>query len=346
MDRSDRIYWIIICAVGTVVAALVGLTAWTAESTQASGGDAPSKPGARSAAPPQRSSAPRSPGSRFSLSAVLKRHEVFARARGDKAFARLAEPRPGQWLWHFREPGQTVGDHRHTATNLRSRGRKTLHLQPYSDLDARQRGVLQPLERFVATYFQAGVVRLRRAHTREAWWSAGREQYRADRIIGHLANSVPRHSLGLFGLVGRDMYSGDLNFVFGLALLHRRASVHSLHRYDGTHQQLLLRSLKLSAHELGHLFGIRHCVFYRCVMNGTNSLHESDGAPLHLCPACLAKLRWSLCFDPVVRYRELASFYRHHGLTEQARFVTDRAAQLLARGPVEPASVACAAGTR
>lgn len=53
------------------------------------------------------------------------------------------------------------------------------------------------------------------------------------------------------------------------------------------------------------MFGIEHCIWYRCLMNGSNHLAESDARPLHLCPVDLRKLQWSIGFDVAERYRRL-----------------------------------------
>ena len=50
------------------------------------------------------------------------------------------------------------------------------------------------------------------------------------------------------------------------------------------------RCLGVLLHEIGHLFGLEHCPYFECLMNGANHLQESDAAPLHLCPVCLHKL--------------------------------------------------------
>jgi len=47
-------------------------------------------------------------------------------------------------------------------------------------------------------------------------------------------------------------------------------------------------------HEIGHLFGIRHCVFARCLMNGSTHLAEAEGRPLQLCPLDTKKLLMAL----------------------------------------------------
>ena len=43
-------------------------------------------------------------------------------------------------------------------------------------------------------------------------------------------------------------------------------------------------------HEIGHMFGIMHCIYYNCTMNGSNSYDESLGQSRYLCPVCLRKL--------------------------------------------------------
>lgn len=50
------------------------------------------------------------------------------------------------------------------------------------------------------------------------------------------------------------------------------------------------RVCKTASHELGHCFGMDHCVYYACVMQGTSGLTEDAGQPPYLCPVDLAKL--------------------------------------------------------
>ena len=58
-------------------------------------------------------------------------------------------------------------------------------------------------------------------------------------------------------------------------------------------------------HEIGHMFGLEHCIYYSCLMNGANHLKETDLQPLQLCPVCLRKLQFNLEFDMLKRYEEL-----------------------------------------
>ena len=52
----------------------------------------------------------------------------------------------------------------------------------------------------------------------------------------------------------------------------------------------LSRVCKTASHELGHCFGLDHCTYYACVMQGTAGLGEDSRQPPYLCPVDLAKL--------------------------------------------------------
>ena len=72
------------------------------------------------------------------------------------------------------------------------------------------------------------------------------------------------------------------------------------------HEPLIFRRLsRVALHEICHMFGLRHCIFFKCLMNGTNCLQENDLRPPHLCPICLHKLQLCIGFDLVVRFQEL-----------------------------------------
>ncbi len=72
------------------------------------------------------------------------------------------------------------------------------------------------------------------------------------------------------------------------------------------------------------MFGLAHCTFFNCLMNGSNHLAESDRRPLHLCPVCLRKLQWSIEFDVLERYRSLERVARTDGFIEEADWLNQR----------------------
>ena len=83
------------------------------------------------------------------------------------------------------------------------------------------------------------------------------------------------------------------NFVFGLANKNVKAGVFSFARYDEDFwseekenpmkdkdwKTIVYRAIKVMTHEIGHMFGLKHCVYFECVMNGSNSEEENYAKP-------------------------------------------------------------------
>jgi archaemetzincin len=67
-----------------------------------------------------------------------------------------------------------------------------------------------------------------------------------------------------------------------------------LNRYR---QLLARRYARVLVHEIAHMFSLAHCIYFKCVRNGSNHLQQSDARPLTLCPVCLHKLQNSIGFD-------------------------------------------------
>ena len=70
----------------------------------------------------------------------------------------------------------------------------------------------------------------------------------------------------------------------------------------------LSRVCRTASHELGHCFGIDHCVYYACVMQGTASLAEDVRQPPYLCPVDLAKLLRATGANEKERYEAIQGF--------------------------------------
>ena len=76
---------------------------------------------------------------------------------------------------------------------------------------------------------------------------------------------------------------------------------------------MLRRGFQTLTHELGHTFGLKHCVFFSCLMQGANSLEEAEGRMPDLCPVCLRKLLWVTRSENATavqaRYERLLHFF-------------------------------------
>ena len=99
----------------------------------------------------------------------------------------------------------------------------------------------------------------------------------------------------ILGIVDHDLYVPDLNFVFGEA--SQKAAVISITRlrqefYNLPQDQTLFyrRALTEAVHELGHTYGLGHCINPRCVMFFSNSLMDTDRKGSEFCPQCKGKL--------------------------------------------------------
>ncbi|KAH7304423.1 hypothetical protein B0I35DRAFT_363364 [Stachybotrys elegans] len=56
----------------------------------------------------------------------------------------------------------------------------------------------------------------------------------------------------------------------------------------------LARTCRTASHELGHCFGLDHCVYYACVMQGVATISEDARQPPYLCAVCLSKLAFGV----------------------------------------------------
>ncbi len=116
-------------------------------------------------------------------------------------------------------------------------------------------------------------------------YNANRMQYDASNLMNYLIRSKVRSkesSLCLW-VISDDLYVQGMNFVFGVAQ-PGKAAVLSTHRLDSLD---LIK--KEAVHEMGHVFGLKHCNNY-CVMQFSNSLYEAKKKPAKLCGRCRALL--------------------------------------------------------
>jgi len=112
-----------------------------------------------------------------------------------------------------------------------------------------------------------------------------------------LTKIKPKDAFCLVGFLISDIYpKEEWNYVFGLADSTKRVGVFSFARYhdsfytaskifpdpdskDDDPDLVAFRACKVMCHELGHLFNMRHCIYYSCLMNGSNSLEEASRKP-------------------------------------------------------------------
>lgn len=72
------------------------------------------------------------------------------------------------------------------------------------------------------------------------------------------------------------------------------------------------------------MFGLDHCIYYECVMNGSDSIEESDSQPLFLCPICLRKLQKVIKFDFEKMYISLLEFFEKYKFEKETEWIKKR----------------------
>lgn len=240
-------------------------------------------------------------------------------------FAFQDPPRPGDWLQRFPEPEQTEAAYRKSRPNRATSSRRTFYLRPLGAAAERHPVLLELMRDYAEAFFGVPARLLPALPLFEETRVPERGQYDSTRIVARLTEGMPVDALVYAAVTTEDLFARGLKFVFGEGSLSGRRGVYSLHRYGTPDPALfLLRALKLMSHEAGHILSIRHCVRYRCVMQGANSLREFDRHPPRLCPVDLAKLAWATGVEPAARYRRLLEFYERAGLEAEAAWTRDR----------------------
>ena len=257
------------------------------------------------------------------------------------SFDPIPKPGPSDWLAVQHEPGQTFDQFKASRPNHPAQDRHVIYLQPLGDFAPERSPSLDKLREFAAAFFAMDVKSLPAVPIDAAKFTrrdnplTHNRQILTGDVLNFLRTRVPSDAFCIIAITMEDLYPDpSWNFVFGQASLRERVGVYSLARYDpafygeSRHADyatlLLRRSCKVLAHETGHMFGLAHCTFFNCLMNGSNHLAESDRRPLHLCPVCLRKLQWSIGFDVLQRYNALERVSGADGFADEADWLRRR----------------------
>jgi archaemetzincin len=123
-------------------------------------------------------------------------------------------------------------------------------------------------------------------------YNASRRQYHSTMLLDTLARHKKPEWERLLGLTDVDLYTPDLNFVFGQADSRRGVAVVSVARlHSGNDDRFLHRAATEALHELAHTYGLAHCRDARCVMWFSNTLDETDRKGTRFCAAHAGALR-------------------------------------------------------
>lgn len=238
----------------------------------------------------------------------------------------------GDWLKTQNEPGETFEQYIASNPTLPTAERRTIYIQPIGTFTPEQRKAIRLTADYMKAFYNLPVKlnadrqlgNVPADLKRESGYPKRtqiRTQYFLDTVLPKLLKD---DAAALIAFTNYDLYPGDTwAFVFGQATLQNRVGVWSLARLSDLARNkpnvLPDRTLKISMHEVGHMFSMRHCTKYECLMSGTNHLAETDRRPFDGCPECMAKIAWAMNYDPAERYKTLAVFWRKNGRHAEAK---------------------------
>ena len=256
-------------------------------------------------------------------------------------FVPMPLPGPRDWLAKYPEGGQTFSEFLRSEPNPLDDQRRLIYLQPIGDFATEYAPSLDKLREFTEAYFTLETkllptltipadqvtTRLREGTERPQWLAAD--------ILKNLEPQLPPDAYCLLGVTLTDLYSlTTTTYVFGQASIKNRTGVFSFARFDPAFYDdprpadvetlILRRSCHTLAHETCHIFGMQHCIYFQCPVNGSNNLDENDSRPMQLCPVCLRKLHSTIGFNSIERDRRLVEVYQRLGFTKESEWINRR----------------------
>lgn len=260
-------------------------------------------------------------------------------------FEPVPPPAPGDWLESHPEYGQTYAAFSHGYYHRPDAVRNRIYLQPIGLTLGDKKAFLAAIRKFTAAFFGLRTAVLPEISLDEVEARSrvnghtGQRQVRTGDIMKALKREIPADAFCVLGITMEDLYPGpSWNYVSGYSSYRGRTGVYSFFRFSAGflgagdtpdfRKGFLLRSEKLIAHEISHMFGLRHCIYYSCLMNGVNNTAELDSHPLRLCPVCLRKLQSAAGFDIKARYAALEALYREQAASEEASWTHKRLAKI------------------
>jgi archaemetzincin len=154
-------------------------------------------------------------------------------------------------------------------------------------------GLIRSISDKLSVYFAAGIQTVYLNFDIESIYFPERKQYYSTAFLKQATEKTEAFDGKIVILTNLDLFVPVLTFVFGEAQLNGKHSVVSLCRLyeefysnEGNDKLFLNRAVKEILHELGHNFGLLHCIDWDCVMHSSNSIEEVDIKGDFYCRSC------------------------------------------------------------
>lgn len=125
------------------------------------------------------------------------------------------------------------------------------------------------------------------------YYDPARRQYDANRLLRLLAAFKSSEIIKTIAMVRVDLFIPILTYLFGQAYFNGNTGIVSIYRLRNEQygmpadQKLLIERLqKVVIHELGHTFGLVHCLVPSCVMRSSTYVEDIDQKNSTFCVNC------------------------------------------------------------
>jgi len=248
----------------------------------------------------------------------------------------LQTPQPGDWLAVHQEEGQTAAQYKRCSPTRPTELVNVIYLQPIGTFDPARIKLIDCTAEYLEICFGLKVKVLESLGNKvvaDSNTRIGAEknmQIYAPAILQILKSRKPADAVVYMAITERDLYPDpEWNFAFGVASYKERIGATSMYRLLSFHsekldfEQSLSRLIKVSSHEIGHMFTLHHCTHAVCTMNGSNSLIEADRKPNRFCSECTDKLAWNLHLDVLDRLRHFQEYFKKHKLDQDLKLMEE-----------------------
>ncbi len=178
-----------------------------------------------------------------------------------------------------------------------------IHLLPMGPVDAE---TLATIETAIGNAYGLSVATMETAGLPEFAYDGSRHQFNSEVILRRIGPEASASAFRILAVTEVDLFIPMLTFVYGQAQLRGKASVVSTARMrqefyglPESRSLMLKRVAKESVHELGHTFGLTHCLDRSCPMSVSVTIAQIDAKGEALCGDCL--LLWNHSFSLNVR---------------------------------------------
>lgn len=249
---------------------------------------------------------------------------------------KLSKAKPGEWLYHHSGKGMSFKQYIQSNPVRPDSQRNKIYLLPLGDFSKTGNKLIKLTAEYLQVFYNVSVIIKPGKLISVISGNARRKKNNTEQLLTKhilykiLLPELPENAVVYNAITSSDLYpSDDWNYVFGQSSLHDRVGVSSFFRFKEPHWQndttedfkiTLSRLIKTVSHEIGNNFSIKHCIDYKCIMNGSNSLTESDRKPLYLCPECMSKVCWCCNYDIIDRYKRILHFFEENDLKPYTKF--------------------------